>query len=147
MRCTRLCGSAGRAKAHAQNFRQRLLIELISGRDLAIDSKLRGCDVVAIRVEDVAAGGYTADRATVRQKNWATRQTDMTALMQRCSALHARLNLGMISRKAVKARSADHAKPAFCFLIAVTLGTAKLTDRPAPSQRRVIDVVLKIAPA
>jgi hypothetical protein len=37
--------------------------------NLAIDSKLRGCDVVAIRVEDVAAGGCTADRATVRQKN------------------------------------------------------------------------------
>src|SRR5476649_2286865 len=36
--------------------------------NLAIDSKLRGCDVVAIRVKDVAAGGYTADRATVRQK-------------------------------------------------------------------------------
>src|SRR5450759_199500 len=36
--------------------------------DLAIDSKLRGCDVVAMRVEDVAAGGYTADRATVRQR-------------------------------------------------------------------------------
>src|ERR1700680_1248743 len=36
--------------------------------NLAIDSKLRGCDVVAIRVEDVAAGGYTAGRATVRQK-------------------------------------------------------------------------------
>jgi integrase len=36
--------------------------------NLAIDSKLRGCDVVAIRVEDVAAGGYTADRATVRQR-------------------------------------------------------------------------------
>src|SRR2546430_6345704 len=36
--------------------------------NLAIDSKLRGCDVVAIRVDDVAAGGYTADRATVRQK-------------------------------------------------------------------------------
>jgi hypothetical protein len=36
--------------------------------NLAIDSKLRGCDVAAIRVEDVAAGGYTADRATVRQK-------------------------------------------------------------------------------
>jgi len=41
--------------------------------NLAIDSKLRGCDVVAIRVEDVAAGGYTADRATVRQKK--TRRT------------------------------------------------------------------------
>ena len=36
--------------------------------NLAIDSKLRGCDVVAIRVEDVAASGYTADRATVRQR-------------------------------------------------------------------------------
>lgn len=36
--------------------------------NLAIDSKLRGCDLVALRVEDVAAGGYTADRATVRQK-------------------------------------------------------------------------------
>ena len=36
--------------------------------NLAIDSKLRGCDVVAIRVEDVAASGYTANRATVRQK-------------------------------------------------------------------------------
>ena len=28
--------------------------------NLAIDSKLRGCDVVAIRVEDGAVGGYTA---------------------------------------------------------------------------------------
>jgi integrase len=36
--------------------------------NLAIDSKLRCCDVVAIKVEDVAASGYTADRATVRQK-------------------------------------------------------------------------------
>jgi integrase len=36
--------------------------------NLAIDSKLRGCDVVAIRVEDIAASGYTADRATIRQK-------------------------------------------------------------------------------
>ena len=36
--------------------------------NLAIDSKLRGCDVAAIKVEDIAAGGYTADRATVRQK-------------------------------------------------------------------------------
>jgi integrase len=36
--------------------------------NVAIDSKLRGCDVVAIRVEDVAAGGYMADRATVQQK-------------------------------------------------------------------------------
>jgi integrase len=36
--------------------------------NLAIDSKLRGCDVVALRVEDVAPRGYAVDRATVRQK-------------------------------------------------------------------------------
>lgn len=36
--------------------------------DLAIDSKLRGCDVVSIRVEDVGPHGYALDRATVRQK-------------------------------------------------------------------------------
>ena len=36
--------------------------------NLAIDSKLRGCDVVALRVEDVAPHGYALDRATVRQK-------------------------------------------------------------------------------
>jgi integrase len=36
--------------------------------NLAIDSKLRGCDVVAVRVEDVAPSGYTLERATIRQK-------------------------------------------------------------------------------
>ncbi len=36
--------------------------------NLAIDSKLRGCDVVALKVEDVAPSGYAVDRATVRQK-------------------------------------------------------------------------------
>ena len=57
---------------HVWSIRTKLQIE---GRtrdlamfNLAIDSKLRGCDVMAIRVEDVAAGGYTADRATVRQR-------------------------------------------------------------------------------
>jgi integrase len=36
--------------------------------NLAIDSKLRGCDVVALKIEDIAPNGYTIDRATVRQK-------------------------------------------------------------------------------
>ncbi len=36
--------------------------------NLAIDSKLRACDVVSLKVEDVAPHGYTIDRATVRQK-------------------------------------------------------------------------------
>lgn len=36
--------------------------------NLAIDSKLRGVDVVALRVADVAPHGYAVDRATIRQK-------------------------------------------------------------------------------
>jgi integrase len=36
--------------------------------NLAIDSKLRGCDVVALKVEDVAPSGYAVERATVRQR-------------------------------------------------------------------------------
>jgi hypothetical protein len=54
---------------HVWSIRTKLQIE---GRvrdlamfNLAIDSKLRGYDVVTMRVEDVAAGGYTAARATV----------------------------------------------------------------------------------
>jgi integrase len=35
--------------------------------NLAIDSKLRGCDLVALRVDDVAPNGYAVDRASVRQ--------------------------------------------------------------------------------
>jgi integrase len=36
--------------------------------NLAIDSKLRACDIVALKVEDVAPSGYVVDRASVRQK-------------------------------------------------------------------------------
>jgi len=36
--------------------------------NLAIDSKLRGCDVVSLKVEDVAPHGYTIDRGMVRQR-------------------------------------------------------------------------------
>jgi len=57
---------------HVWSIRTRLQIE---GRirdlalfNLAIDSKLRGCDVVALKVEDVAPNGYAIARATVRQK-------------------------------------------------------------------------------
>ncbi len=35
--------------------------------NLAIDSKLRGCDVVAVRGHDVAPSDYSMDRATNRQ--------------------------------------------------------------------------------
>ena len=36
--------------------------------NLAIDSKLRGCDLVRLKVEDVAPHGYAIERATVRQQ-------------------------------------------------------------------------------
>ena len=57
---------------HVWSIRTKLQVE---GRprdlamfNLAIDSKLRGCDVVALKVEDVAPNGYAVERATVRQK-------------------------------------------------------------------------------
>jgi hypothetical protein len=36
--------------------------------NLAIDSKLRGCDIVVLKVEDIAPNGYSVDRTTVRQQ-------------------------------------------------------------------------------
>jgi len=36
--------------------------------NLAIDSKLRGCDVVALKVEDIAPNGYSVDRRPFGRK-------------------------------------------------------------------------------
>src|SRR6267378_3830571 len=58
--------------SHVWSIRTKLQLE---GRirdlalfNFAIDSKLRGCDVVAVRVDEVAPNGYALDRETVRQK-------------------------------------------------------------------------------
>jgi hypothetical protein len=40
--------------------------------NLASDSKLRGCDLVALRVADVAPNGYAMDSANVRQRKIVT---------------------------------------------------------------------------
>ncbi len=57
---------------HVWSIRIHLMIERrtrdLAMFNLAIDSKLRGCDVVALKVEDIAPGGYTIARATVRQR-------------------------------------------------------------------------------
>ena len=57
---------------HVWSIRTKLQVEGqtrdLAMFNLAIDSKLRGCDVVALKVEDVAPSGCTLDRATVRQK-------------------------------------------------------------------------------
>jgi integrase len=57
---------------HVWSIRTKLQVE---GRvrdlalfNLAIDSKLRGCDVVALKVDDIAPSSYAVDRATVRQR-------------------------------------------------------------------------------
>jgi integrase len=61
---------------HADVFRTPLIERGVAeGRtrelalfNLAIDSKLRACDVVSFRVDDVASQGITVARATIRQK-------------------------------------------------------------------------------
>jgi hypothetical protein len=57
---------------HVWSIRTKLQIE---GRvrdlamfNLAINSKLRGCDVVAIKVDDVAAGGYSISQLRARPR-------------------------------------------------------------------------------
>src|SRR5207237_9532581 len=57
---------------HVRSIRTKLQI---AGRtrdlamfNLAIDNKLRGCDVVSLKVEDVAPHGHAIDRASVRQR-------------------------------------------------------------------------------
>jgi integrase len=57
---------------HVWSIRTRLQIERrtrdLAMFNLAIDSKLRGCDLVSMKVEDVAPNGYALARATVRQR-------------------------------------------------------------------------------
>ena len=58
---------------HVWSIRTRLQVE---GRvrdlamfNLAIDSKLRGCDVVSIKIVDVAPHGYALDRAAALKES------------------------------------------------------------------------------
>jgi integrase len=57
---------------HVWSIRAKLQIEHrtrdLALFNLAIDSKLRGCDLVALRVDDVAPNGYAVDRANIRQR-------------------------------------------------------------------------------
>ena len=67
---------------HVWAIRTKLQIDRLT-RDLAlfnlaIDSKLRGCDLVAVRVDDVAPNGYAVDRASVRQKKTGRPVTEPT---------------------------------------------------------------------
>lgn len=55
--------------------------------NLAIDSKLRGCDLVQLRVQDVCHGGHVAARASVmQQKTKQPVQFELTAGTRRSLA-------------------------------------------------------------
>jgi hypothetical protein len=47
--------------------------------NIAIDRKLRGCDVVALKVEDIAPNGYAVERATVRQRRKQASRSDSSS--------------------------------------------------------------------
>jgi len=57
---------------HVWAIRTRLQIERqvrdLALFNLAIDSKLRGCDLIALRVDDVARNGCAIERTSVRQR-------------------------------------------------------------------------------
>lgn len=68
---------------HAGLFRTNLQVE---GRlrdlalfNAAIDGELRGCDVVALKVDDIAASGYAADRAGIGAR-WYEVKLDQRSL-------------------------------------------------------------------
>lgn len=59
-------------QGHVWSIRAKLQLER-RARDLAlfnraINCKLHGCDLIGLRVEDVASNGYAVDQATVRQR-------------------------------------------------------------------------------
>lgn len=68
----KLTGPKPPLKVH-ESWAIRIRLQLANKRrdpalfNLAIDSKLRGCDLVALRVRDVAHGGTVAHRAIVLQ--------------------------------------------------------------------------------
>jgi len=80
--------------------------------NLTIDSKLRGCDLVRVRIDDVYAGRRVRDRATVIQKKTGrpvqfeiTQQT-RSAIGEWLAAFHVRRDrcLHLPPRKATNLR-------------------------------------------
>jgi site-specific recombinase XerC len=59
--------------------------------DLAIDSKLRGCDIVKMKIGDIVAGGAIRNRATVMQQK-TKRSVKFELMSEACKTLPAWLN-------------------------------------------------------
>jgi integrase len=78
--------------------------------NLAIDSKLRGCGLVSVRVDDIASGGHVRDRATiVRHKTGRPVQFEITE--QTRASLQDWLNVRPADRGAYVFPSRIHDQP------------------------------------
>ena len=74
--------------------------------NLAIDSKLRGCDLVSLRVDDIAAGGRVRDRATIIQHK-TSRPVQFEIMEQTRASLQEWLN----ARPGNRDRTCSRASP------------------------------------
>ncbi|MEL6279398.1 MAG: tyrosine-type recombinase/integrase [Pseudomonadota bacterium] len=77
--------------------------------NIAIDSKLRGCDLVALLVEDVAPLGRAIDRATIRQRKTGRavkfELTEHTRASIDAHLEHKRISAGYLFRSSRKVDS------------------------------------------
>ena len=91
---------------HERSLRDRALF------DLAIDSKLRGCDLVRVRIDDVLSGNAVRDRTTIVQRKTG-RPVQFEILEPARSTL-----LAWLERRAVRWRtssfSAGSTSPSTC---------------------------------
>jgi len=78
--------------------------------NLAIDSKLRGCDLVSLRVDDVASGGRVRDRATIVQHKTG-RPVQFEITEQTRASLQDRLNMRPTDRGPYVFPSRIHDQP------------------------------------
>jgi integrase len=78
--------------------------------NLAIDSKLRGCDLVSLRVDDIGVGGHVRDRATIIQHKTG-RPVQFEITEQTRASLQNWLNLRPVDRGPYVFPSRVHNQP------------------------------------
>jgi integrase len=78
--------------------------------NLAIDSKLRSCDLVSLRVDDIGVGGHVRDRATVIQHKTG-RPVQFEITEQTRASLQNWLNLRPVDRGPYVFPSRVHNQP------------------------------------
>lgn len=77
--------------------------------NVAIDSKLRGCDIVSLRVADIAPHGYALDRATVRQKKTGRPvRFELTEQTRQAVDDYPSSSLDLIAKKAARQSGTPH---------------------------------------